>query len=143
MLDKLMKNINQRLDDVLMMFRHSMTSSLLEEAKDSKCSLSHFEILMYLAERENVTMKDIASLLHITPPSASTLIDILVKKNLVIRVPSDKDRRTVHIILDKGAHKIFYAVHKRKISMFKKMLSKLDDKDKEDLTRILIKCIPN
>ena len=134
---------NQGLDEVLIMFRHAMTASLLEEAKDSKCSLSHFEVLMYIAEKGKVTMKDISTWLHITPPSASTLIDVLISKKFVTRTQSDKDRRTVYIELDKGAHKVFYSIHKRKISLFKKMLSKLEQKDKEDLARILIKCIPN
>jgi DNA-binding MarR family transcriptional regulator len=142
-----MKNIKttqkQSLDEVLIMFRHAMTASLLEEAKDSKCSLSHFEILMYIAEKGKVTMKDIASWLHITPPSASTLIDILVSKKFVTRTQSEKDRRTVYITLDKEAHKIFYSIHKKKMSMFKKTLSKLNEEDKEQLARILIKCIPN
>jgi len=138
-----MKNIKttQRLDDALIAFRHTMTTLLLKEAKGSGLSLSHFEILMYLAHRGEVTMKDISAWLNITPPSASVLIDCLVKKNLVTRVQSNKDRRTIHIIINKEAHKLMNKIHIKKMSIFKKILSKLSNEDKEDLIRILNKCI--
>ena len=134
---------NQSLDDVLMAFRQKMTTSLLEEAKETGFSLSHFEVLGYIAEKGNVTMKEIALWLHITPPSASALIEVLVEKKLVSRVQSDKDRRTIHITLEEKAHKLFHKIYSKKMSIFKKMLSKLNGSDKENLIRILNKCIEN
>ena len=138
-----MKNtkITQQLDETLISFRHMMTTLLLKEAKGSGLSLSHFEIIMYLAQKGKVTMKDIATWLNITPPSASVLVDVLVKKNLVSRIQSNKDRRTVHIIINKEAYKLMTEIHKKKMSLFKKILSKLSSEDKEDLVRILNKCI--
>ena len=140
-----MKNtkINQQLEDVLMAFRQNVTTSILKEAKGSGFSLSHFEVIMYIARNGEVTMKDIAAWLNITPPSASVLVDVLVDKKLVTRVQSSKDRRTIHIALNKEAHKFMYSIHKKKMLMFKKMLSKISDDDKEILTRILNKCISN
>ena len=135
--------IHKNLDDVLLEFRRMMTSMLIKEAEGSGYSLTHFEIIKHIAEEGEVTMKDIATWLHITPPSASSLIDVLVKKNLVARVPSKNDRRTVNIILDKEAHKLLYLIHRKKIPVFKKMLKELDEKDKVDLARIISKCIPN
>ena len=136
-----MKNtkITQQLDETLISFRHMMTTLLLKEAKGSGLSLSHFEIIMYLAQKGKVTMKDIATWLNITPPSASVLVDVLVKKNLVSRIQSNKDRRTVHIIINKEAYKLMTEIHKKKMSLFKKILSKLSSEDKEDLVRILNK----
>lgn len=135
-----MKNTTQTLDEALIAFRHTMTTLLLKEAKGSGLSLSHFEILMHLAHRGEVTMKDIATWLNITPPSASALVDVLASKKLVSRVPSDKDRRTVHIMINKEAQKLINSIHKKKMSIFKKILTKLNEEDKEDLIRILNKC---
>lgn len=131
------------LDSVLMEFRQAMTRSLFEEARSSKIPVSHFEVLMNIAKRNSMTMKDVASVLSITPPSASSLIDILEKKKLVSRVHLGGDRRTTHVILGKEAQKLFSAVHKKKMSLFKRTLGGLSKKDKEDLTRILLKCIPS
>jgi len=136
---------NNNLKGALILLRHSMTTSLLEEAKEKGLSLPHFEILMYIAEKGNVTMKEIASWLHITPPSASVLVKVLMEKGLVIRAKINKtiDRRTVYIGLGKKAENLFHSVHKKRMPAFKEMFEKLDEKDKEDLARILIKCVPN
>ena len=136
-------NTNKGLDEVLISFRRAMTMSLEEEAKETGVSLSHLEVIGYIARKGKVTMKEIASWLHITPPSASTLVEILVEKKFVTRTQSEKDRRTIYITLGEEAHKLFHKIHKQKISVFKKMLSKLNQKDKEELARILTKCISN
>jgi len=133
----------QNIDDILIAFRQNMTNLLFKEAKGSGLSLSHFEILMYITHKGEVTMKDIASWLHITPPSASNLVDTLVNKKLVTRISSSKDRRTVHIVLNREAHKLISTIHKKKITVFKKMLSRLNKEDQDNLSRILSKCIIN
>jgi len=135
------KKTMQKLEDTFLAFRQMMTTQLLTEAKGLGLSLSHFEVLMYLAHSGEATMKDIASMLHITPPSASVLVDALVNKKLAMRVPSKKDRRTINIILSGEAQKLMTIVHKKKVSIFKKMMSKLNSEDQENLIRILNKCI--
>jgi len=131
----------EQLDRILLSFKHKMTNSFFEEAKKLELPPSNFEILIYLYEKGPITMKNIASWLSITPPSASSLIDKLVSKELVNRVQSDNDRRTIHISLGKEAHKLFAKLHRKKVKLFEEMLDKLDKKDKENLVRILNKCI--
>ncbi|HNW71525.1 MAG TPA: MarR family transcriptional regulator [Candidatus Paceibacterota bacterium] len=142
---KIVLTRNRNLDRVLMMFRHSMTTFLLEEAKETGLSLSHFEILMYIAERGSITMKEIASWLHITPPSASVLVKILIEKGMIERVNihNKKDRREVYVRLGVKGENMFRSIHNKKMHIFKKMFLRLGKKDKEDLARILIKCVPN
>ncbi|MEJ0002295.1 MAG: MarR family transcriptional regulator [bacterium] len=84
---------HRSLEEALLEFRHAMTSALVEQAKAKGCSLAHFEVLKYIAEEGSPYMKDIAKRLHITPPSASTLIDALVKQGLVHRAQMPEDRR--------------------------------------------------
>ena len=137
-----MKNTKEKsLDDVLMSFKRAITDSFLKDAKSFGFSPSHFEILIYVSEKGPVTMKSIASWLNITPPSASSLVDKLVLKRLVSRSPSEKDRRTVYVKLGEDAHKFFAKLHKKKITLFKKMLDKLNKEEKESLVHILNKCI--
>jgi DNA-binding MarR family transcriptional regulator len=136
-------NIDEKLDEVLLKFRRSMTEALNKEAKESGFSLSHFEVLVSIAEHGSITMKEVATLLNITPPSASVLVDKLVEMNMVKRIQSNEDRRTVEITLEDKAHNLFRSVHRKRMCMFKKTISGLDDKDKEDLIRILNKCVVN
>lgn len=132
---------NTDLDDVSMMFHHKMVELFKIEAERSGYTLTHFEVLMYVAGRGPVTMKDIASWLHITPPSTSVLVDKLVRKKLLARVEKNNDRRTVHIMLGGEAHKIFELLKKKKMSIFKNMFDKLDKTEREELVRIIKKCI--
>jgi len=129
------------IDDILISFKHTITDSFLKEAKSFGFSTSHFEILLYVSENGPTTMKNIASWLNITPPSASVLIDNLVKKKLVTRFSSEKDRRTVYIKLGEDAHKFLVKLRQKKITLFKKMLDKLSKEEKENLVHILNKCI--
>ena len=140
-----MKNVksneNSDLDDVFMMFHHKMVDLFKKEAERSGHTLTHFEVLMYVAERGPVTMKNIASWLHITPPSASALVDKLVRKKFLARVEKDSDRRTIHIVIGGEAHKLFKSLRSKKIAIFKNIFVRLNKKEKEDLVRILKKCV--
>lgn len=137
-----MKNQKQQkiLEEALMAFRHRMTCALVDEAKKHDWSLSHFEVIKYIAEQGDPSMKDIASQLHITPPSASTLVDTLVSKNLVVRIQKPSDRRSIHLALTPTAQRILSAIYKKKSSIFNTMLSNLGAEDMKEFTRILNKC---
>lgn len=135
------KDKKQDIDEALMMLRHKITEMLHVEAKKLGYSLAHFDILIYIAENGNVTMKDIANWMHITPPSASSLIEKLVKKRLVRRTQNSNDRRNIYITLGGEAHKLFKILQKKKEDIFKKMFIRLDNREKEELVRIISKCI--
>lgn len=132
---------NKKLNETLLAFKRGITESFLKDAKEFGLSSSHFEVLMYLSGKEGVTMKDISTILNITPPSASSIIDKLVDNKFVKRVNSEKDRRNIEIILGEEANKIFAKLHKKKKIIFEEMLGKLNDKDKDELIRIINKCI--
>jgi DNA-binding MarR family transcriptional regulator len=132
---------NMSLEKALMAFRHSMTSALVIEAKEKGFSLSHFEVLKFIVQEGDPSMKAIARRLHITPPSASSLIDSLVVKDLVFRNRSPEDRRTIRVMLAPKAHVLLVSIHKHKDSIFNHMLSRLSIEDKNELARILTKCI--
>jgi DNA-binding MarR family transcriptional regulator len=134
------KNKHKNLEEALMAFRHAMTSALMQEAKKRGCSLSHFEVINYIAEEGSPTMKDIAKQLHITPPSASALVDTLVSKRLVTRSQTPEDRRTIRVVLTPKAQIFLLSIHKHKSSVFNTMLFGLSVEDKNNLARILIKC---
>jgi len=135
------KNEEKQLNNILLSFKKAMTDSFFRDAKQLGFSPSNFEILIYLSRNGPATMKNIASWLSITPPSASSLVDKLVAKKFIIRISSDKDRRMIRVALGKEAHKLFNELRKKKLVLFEKMLKRLNKKDKEDLVRILNKCL--
>ena len=129
------------LDDALLAFRRVMTEALRMEAKRLGQSLSHLEVLRCVAEKGNPSLKDLARALHVAPPTASVLVEALVRKGLITRTASERDRRTVRIAMTPKAHKLFASLHEKKFSLFKKMLSRLNQADREKLAEILTTCV--
>lgn len=128
------------LEEVMLAMRDMMTTALLTEAKSLGFTLSHFEILKHIAVNKSMTMRDIAEKLHITPPSASVLIDTLVQRGLARRETHEEDRRTIYVTLTEKTYQLFKEIHNRKDKVFAEILSNLDSKDKNELIRILKKC---
>ena len=60
-------------------------------------SMMHGQILRFVAEEKSITMKDLAKHLSITPPSATSITESLVKKGWMERVTDKQDRRVVRI----------------------------------------------
>ena len=137
------KSKENNIDSILMQFKQMITKSLFNEAQKIKMPFNHYEIIMSIGRKGSMTMKEIASVLNITPPSASTLVDILEDKELVVRVHLNKDKRTTHVILGENSKKFFSYFHKRKTFLFKETLNKLSEKDRDTLVKIIKKCLKN
>ena len=97
------------------------------------------EILKFLKDKKNTTMKSIAGYLCIKPSSATSVIDNLVKKGYVKRTQDKKDRRVVYIDLTpkglKSLQKTFKNIHKN----IKEIFGKLKEEDKNTLIKIFKK----
>ncbi len=62
-------------------------------------SLPQLYILMTLRDRGPVAVSELANLMSISTPSASTIIDRMEEHALVLRVRDTEDRRVVHVEL--------------------------------------------
>ncbi len=116
---------------------------IMENIKDSEkidpFSFLRLEVLRFIKEKVNPTMKDIANYLCITPPSATSLINALVKKGLVRRVRDKKDRRMIRLeVTDKG-EKHLKKEFERITRKIKKIYTRLSDKEIKELIKILKK----
>jgi len=131
------------LEEVLLSFQRFMEEFLLSEAKKYGHPLNHLEVLDLVFKKKEVPMKEIAKWLNITPPSASSIVDSLVKKKLVKRKIDKKDRRITIVSLDKRASKMFTSFEQKRNLIFEKMFNSLGKEDKNNLARILIKIINN
>jgi len=105
----------------------------------SSHSLLHFEVLQYVKENRQPTMRDIARYLLITPPAATLLIDSMVKKSLLVRILDKNDRRAVRVgITEKGKRFIVLGI-KGKTRNLKDIFSVLNPKERAQLIAILQK----
>ncbi len=100
-------------------------------------SLLQLETLRYIAENENPTMKDVADYLAVTPPSATALIELLVKSGKIKRLSTKGDRRVVCLSLTIGGKKALAAGFKEKTARMRALLETLSADDRKNLARIL------
>ncbi len=128
------------LDDALLIFRRTMNEALRIEAGKLGQSLAHFEVLKYVAERGDPTMKSLSDHLRITPPSASALVDALVDKKLLSRSYSPNDRRTIRITLTASSQRLLASLYKTKASVFTTMLKNLNKEERIIFATLLAKC---
>lgn len=120
------------------------TSRLIRERSKGKehpdpFSFLQIETLRYVSENKNPPMKDVADYLYITPPSATSLIDGLVKTKMLERNFDKNDRRVVRLSVTSKGQKILSTGFNETAIRMQKILKKLDEKEQKNLIEILEK----
>ena len=97
------------------------------------------EALRYIAEKKNPLMKEVADYFCITPPSATSLINPLVKSGALRRVYDKDDRRVVRLfITSKGRKELKRGLSEVDNNM-RKILTQLNTDEQKNLIKILEK----
>lgn len=103
--------------------------------------LAHTETLRLIHAKKLVVMKEVAGFLAITPPSATVLIDHLVKEEYVARNSDKSDRRAVHLVLTKKGEAVLRKSQAEHCKIFTKLLKKLSFREQSELINILTKLV--
>ena len=102
-------------------------------------SILRLEVLHYVSEKKNPSMKEVADYFCVTPPSATSLVSPLVKSQALKRVSDKNDRRATRLsVTPKGMKKLKDGLGKIQNRM-QKILIKLNKKERENLIKILKK----
>ena len=122
------------------------TKRLLIEQGMRKCKVDpamimRMETLKFISEQNGPTMKDIADLWCITPPSATSLVNNLVKSGQIRRVADVHDRRLVRLVITPFGKKNYSLGEKKIQNTIRKVLSVLDEKDIKQYISILEKIL--
>lgn len=127
----------EKLQDLISVFKRTISDLYKKEVNSLHCSLSHLEVMHYIADRHNPTMKDIAGYLRITPPSVTTIVDAMVDAGLAKRDTATGDRRSIRVVLTPKAAKLHATLQKKKSHMLTVLLKKLSDEQKQQLSDII------
>ena len=120
------------------------TSKLLREqtfgtGKIRPLPFLRLKALFFIANNPNSSTKDMASRLNVTAPSATPLVDGLVKLGYVKRIYDKTDRRITRLaITPKGKKKLKDGI-KQFAMRIKKVLGKLDKEEIDNFIVILEK----
>jgi len=111
------------------------------EGEPVRVSMPQFETLRFIALTQSPTMREVARQLKVKAPSATALVSELERAKYVRRIADPQDRRQVRLEVTTRGREILEEGIKRRVRVFKSVLSPLSSKDRADLNRILKKII--
>jgi len=88
-------------------------------------SVTQMHALMMIQKRETVSISELASLLGVAVPSASTLVDRLVEKGALTREPSMIDRRRMEVRIASALKDDFSRVNSVLLNAFANLIQKI------------------
>lgn len=114
----------------------SQTQVALVESLTKRQEKSLFVVSRLNTTRpEGVALKDLAERLHMTVPATSVLVEAMVKKKLLSRIPSQTDRRAVCIRLSPLGQEIFENCCTQIKLIAKNLIAGISDEDRESFRR--------
>lgn len=102
-------------------------------------SVVQLQTLILIKKQKAISMKKIAQYLQVELPSATSLIDHLVKGELVTRKINSKDKRLMDVSITEKGKSILEKVKKERTKAMKIMLSPLSEEEKQQLLAVLKK----
>lgn len=109
------------------------------EAAASRLSPSDFQALMLIGDRQRCIVSDVAHGLNISPTTASSLVDRLVRNNYVERYRTEDDRRIVRLELTAEGARIREEAVALQLRHCRQMLDELTPEEAEIFVHLMEK----
>jgi DNA-binding MarR family transcriptional regulator len=107
--------------------------------------LSQCQTLWFVAQQKSpgahTSMQDVARHFNIKAPSATFLVEELVRAGLLERRASAVDRRRVELIVTPKGRRTFKTFEAKRHAVLSKLFSPLEERDRKELNRILQKML--
>jgi DNA-binding MarR family transcriptional regulator len=101
-------------------------------------TLPRFDVMAALfRRRDGVTMSELSRMLLVSNGNATTVVDRLEADGLVLRTPSETDRRTVYVALTQAGFAAFETLAQDHETEVARVFSSLSEPDVETITEIL------
>jgi DNA-binding MarR family transcriptional regulator len=99
-------------------------------------SATEINIWKILGIKGQCKMRDISNLLNIPNSTTTSIVDRMVKNDVIQRNRTEEDRRVVFISLTEKGHQYWNMAVEQIINVYEYMLSLLSDEDQDDLLRL-------
>jgi DNA-binding MarR family transcriptional regulator len=100
-------------------------------------SVSQLHVVRLVRKHGTLAMSELAELLEVSPPSASTMVDRLVDKGVLSREHSTEDRRKVVVRISPEAIKKIESVETSVLQLFEGLVEKLGPETTRQWCRVL------
>lgn len=104
---------------------------------------SQCQALWFVAEQKSPSMQDVARHFKIKAPSATFLVEELVRAGHVERRANAKDRRRVELTLTQKGKRTYKVIEEKRNKILAKLFESLEVRDRSELNRILGAIIKN
>jgi len=113
----------------LVAIKRTIASSM--HMSNAAYSPSQLEVLWHVSRRTDMSVKDVAAQLHITPSAITQLIEPLVKSGCLLRNTDPADRRSVILHISPAGKKTLAIISKERTRLMAKILEPLSDEELE------------
>jgi DNA-binding MarR family transcriptional regulator len=79
----------------------------------TRLSLAQYQLLEALRSTPRLPVSELAAAAGVAPPTATRMLDALVRDGLAERTPCEHDRRVVHVALTPAGHDAVHAAAER------------------------------
>jgi DNA-binding MarR family transcriptional regulator len=130
-----------KIDTTIKRIRTFMQKGLTDAGID--LTVDQWVVIDHIVPKETISQNELAEATAKDAPTVTRILDILVKKGLVMRQMADNDRRKFHIYLTEEGKKIHEQAFKVIAEFRKKSWDSLTDDDYDHLVRIMDKIHDN
>ena len=111
---------------------------LIQFLGEVELSITQVKMLLLLEERDEMSVKDLATALNLSLPAASRAIDGLAQRGLVDRRESELDRRAKVISLRSGGRQIGAALTESRLATYQNFAADLAEDERTALHAALL-----
>ena len=127
--------IDQAVAQINALAAHRRRAICAAQPRRRQVSMPQFYILMTLQERGAMTISELAHLLSVSAPSASSILDRMEEHELVERLRDDVDRRVVHVGITEPGSRMMEEVMGLKREQMQRLLDSMTDSELEHVVQ--------
>lgn len=129
----------QRILELIFNVSRQMRERVHELKQPAHLSMLHIGTLHYIAEQGSPLMTEVARHLYITRPSATSLINALVRSGHLQRLADSRDRRAVRLKLTAKGAKVVRVGFETVTRQIRAMIRRLSSSERQQFISILTK----
>ncbi|MEJ5253383.1 MAG: MarR family transcriptional regulator [Chthonomonadetes bacterium] len=111
----------------------SLSERLVAELTHEEITLPQLQAMRYIWLHRNATVGEVAEGLDISYPSATNMLNRLVRKGLVSRHGNPADRRFVEVQITEKGERITRQVEEERVARLKQVLDEMSPEDRQAL----------
>ncbi len=122
-----------------LLFRVGRTLARMRRRDDGEHELSMLQLqaLAFVGQRDSCSMSDLAGEFVVGLPSATALVDRLVRAELLSRAEDPNDRRVTRVRLTAAGRERLRGLRERQVRELRAVLARIPPDDREALVRVM------